>query len=557
MTHWGESFNRRSHTLRVLAPDGTSRVLSLAGAEFKIGRSADNDLVLDDPCIAGHHCRLEVVADAPVLRDRGSRFGTTINHVRCTEPVRLVEGDRIGIGGFILEVVLTRDRIDITHVADRLRHTPALSGDSPEALLTRLLEDAAANWHRQSRPRRLLPDHDLLARAATHVAAHALSPVTRAWLAEATRVRRRAQALRSWALGSVRGAGLAAPLLWSLWTSAPPAAVVPEMPPPATPQPPVSRPPEILDREHRVVPGDTLASLANDYLVDALQIERWNPHLNSDGALTPGTTLRIKSSVAPPRRILQHHIVEAGDTWDNLASAHGVTTAYLRASNPRRAERLQPGERITWEAIDLGGATPFRPPDITPDPSTTLVPIPASSEYDLRCAMNAYATTATARNLLTALANLRARLRYRGQIVVGDLSREDGGAFGKHMSHQTGHDVDIWLPHRAGYYREEPGCTRCATPWCRPDLAEIDWKATWQLITSLRTTGAIKQIFLDRQLHDELREAARAAGVSEDEVQRSIPGRATSTALVLHADRHTRHIHVRFVCDPDTFDCGG
>lgn len=556
MTHWGESFNRRSHTLRVLAPDGTSRVLALEGDEFKVGRSGDNDLVLDDPCIADHHCRIEVVAGVPILRDRGTRFGTTINHLRCTEPVRLAEGDRIGVGGFILEVILTRHRIDVAHVADRLRHTPILDPEGHEALLARQLEDAAARWHQQARPRRLLPAPDLLARAVAHAAARPVSPVAQAWLAEAARRHRRAQALRWWSLGSVCGIGLAAALQWGLRTDVPRAnAAAPEAAAP-TSTPPLAPPPVIVDREHRVIPGDTLAGLADYYLVDALQIERWNPHLTPGAPLMPGATLRIKSSVAPPRRVRQHHIVEAGDTWDNLAGAHGVTTAYLRASNPTRGERLQPGERITWEAIDLGGATPFRPPDISLDPSAALVPLPGSDEYDLRCAMNAYATPATAGHLLTALANLRARLRYRGQIVIGDLSREDGGAFGKHMSHQTGHDVDIWLPHRAGYYREEPACTRCATPWCRPRIDEIDWKATWQLIASLRATGAIKQIFLDRQLHGELREAARAAGVGEDEVQRLIPGVAVGTALVLHADRHTRHIHVRFVCDPAAFACG-
>ena len=72
---------------------------------------------------------------------------------------------------------------------------------------------------------------------------------------------------------------------------------------------------------------------------------------------------------------------------------------------------------------------------------------------------------------------------------------------------------------------------------------------------SLNVAKAIKQIFLDRRLHDDLREAARAAGVTEDEVQRLIPTIGTSTALVLHADRHTRHIHVRFICDPGAIDC--
>lgn len=556
MTHWGESFDRGSHTLRVLAPDGTSRMLSLDRPEFKIGRAADNDLVLDDPCVAPQHCRLIVVRGAPVLRDRGSRFGTTINHVRCTEPTRLVEGDRIGIGGFVLQVVLTRHQVDVALVADRLRHTPGLAEDTPEALLTRTLDAGASSWHALGRPKRRLPTADLLTRAAAHAGAHPLATLTQTWLDEAALRRRRRQGRRWWSLGTLLGVALAAPLAWSVWPQPPTEPVVEEPPPP--PPPPPDRPPQppLADVKHHVIPGETLASIAQYYLVDVRQIERWNPLLDPGASLTPGTTLTIRSSVAPPRRTRQHHIVESSDTWENLAGYYGVTVPYLRASNPARGEQLQPDEWISWEAIDLGDTESFgaavNQPPIDPTPG---VPIPASSDYYLRCAMNAYATGSTAGHLLAALSNLRTRLRYRGQIVIGDLSREDGGSFGNHLSHKTGHDVDIWLPHRDGYYREEDRCARCGTRWCRPELAEIDWSATWLLISALRQTKAIKQIFLDRRLHDHLRAAARAAGVTEDEVQRLIPTIGTSTARVLHADRHTRHIHVRFICDPGAIDC--
>ena len=555
MTHWGESFDRRSHTLRLLAPDGTSRVLSLDRPDFTIGRDPDNDLVLDDPCVAPKHCRIVAVAGAPVLRDRGTRFGTTVNHVRCSEPTRLAEGDRIGVGGYILEVVLTRHQIDDERVAGPMRHTSGLTEQTPAALLTRVLDDAASSWQALGRPRRSLPEPPLLLRAAAHAAGHPLTPLTRVWLTAAATRRRRWQGLRWWSLGMMLGLGLATPLVASVPARTTP-VTSPEAPPPlaAPPSPPS---PKIMDVEHRVVPGETLASIAAYYLVDTRQIERWN-RLAPASTLTPGTTLLVRSSVPPPRRSRQHHIVESGDTWANLAAHFGVTVEYLRASNPARGDRLQPGEWIAWEAIDLGTRGSYPTGRIeAPAESTPSVPIPASTEYDLRCAMNAYATGSTAGHLLTAIAYLRARLGYRGQLVLGDLSREDGGAFGTHLSHKTGHDVDIWLPHRAGYYREDAACSQCATRWCRPGLAEIDWHATWLLVSALRSTGAIRQIFLDRRLHDELREAARAAGVPADEVQRLIPPVGTGAALVLHADRHTRHIHVRFACDPGVTDCGG
>ncbi|MBK6515916.1 MAG: penicillin-insensitive murein endopeptidase [Polyangiaceae bacterium] len=57
------------------------------------------------------------------------------------------------------------------------------------------------------------------------------------------------------------------------------------------------------------------------------------------------------------------------------------------------------------------------------------------------------------------------RADYRGQIVIGDVSRRDGGPFGRHRSHRTGRDVDIWLPVIGGAYRSDPKCANCGTGW--------------------------------------------------------------------------------------------
>ena len=152
-----------------------------------------------------------------------------------------------------------------------------------------------------------------------------------------------------------------------------------------------------------------------------------------------------------------------------------------------------------------------------------------------------------------ALTDLRGR--YDGQIIVGDLSLESGGAYGDHASHQTGRDVDIWLPVLGGCYRATPGCGHCRTPWCRPLASEIDWAATWDLITALRATGAVQNIFLDRSLHPELRAAAKAAGLSAPEVAATIRSEPGAVAPVSHSAKHTQHIHVRFRCGPNEPGC--
>lgn len=179
--------------------------------------------------------------------------------------------------------------------------------------------------------------------------------------------------------------------------------------------------------------------------------------------------------------------------------------------------------------------------------------LPPSQDYDLRCPTHAHASSYTAHHLLNAIAKLR--VRYRGKLVIGDLSREDGGSYGPHLSHQSGRDVDIWLPRRAGYYREDPSCLHCKTPWCRPEPAEVDWPATWELVRVLADTDAVRQIFLDRSLHPALRAAARAAGADEETITRIIQPRVRAPALVTHVPRHIHHIHVRFRCGPDEPTC--
>lgn len=181
------------------------------------------------------------------------------------------------------------------------------------------------------------------------------------------------------------------------------------------------------------------------------------------------------------------------------------------------------------------------------------VKLPSSDDYDLRCPSNSYAAPFTADNLRLALSRLRTG--YPGQLVVGDISRKYGGHFGRHRSHDTGRDVDIWLPIIGGLYRTSPTCASCGTNWCRPEPEEVDWRTTWSLIEALAETGAVERVLLDRSLHPRLRDAGVAAGAGERAVERTFQARPGAPAFVLHSSGHTRHIHVRFACGPNTPDC--
>jgi pSer/pThr/pTyr-binding forkhead associated (FHA) protein len=63
-----------------------------------IGRSLDCDLVLAEPILSRHHCRLEPVLEGWAVVDLGSRNGTFVNAKRVKERQVLAGGDIVTVG---------------------------------------------------------------------------------------------------------------------------------------------------------------------------------------------------------------------------------------------------------------------------------------------------------------------------------------------------------------------------------------------------------------------------------------------------------------------------
>ena len=214
--------------------------------------------------------------------------------------------------------------------------------------------------------------------------------------------------------------------------------------------------------------------------------------------------------------------------------------AAASATVAARIEYLaEPGFELPTDALARG----------RPDAGSLLraLQLPPSPDYTIRCPAHAYASSATVAELMRALAGFRNRSSYRGELVVGDLSRAEGGRYGPHRSHQSGRDVDLWLPIEGGRYRR--GCTHCGTDLCRPEPDEVDWQATWELVAALAARGRVEDVFLAWDLQPALLAAARRLGAPEAalarQIQHPVRGRA---ALVKHAQGHTHHLHVRFRC---------
>lgn len=109
-TAWGElkmgdaiviDHNRRIAALVLEKPVGEPKGVKWADG-LTIGRREDNDIILRDPLVSGHHCRTLRRSDGWYLCDCGSTNGTYVNDERI-ENVRLKNGDVIKLGRYRLK----------------------------------------------------------------------------------------------------------------------------------------------------------------------------------------------------------------------------------------------------------------------------------------------------------------------------------------------------------------------------------------------------------------------------------------------------------------------
>jgi pSer/pThr/pTyr-binding forkhead associated (FHA) protein len=96
-----EPRKRSKHEAKVLAIDTGSQAgtrLALVD-EFRIGRSAECALILDDDYVSGDHASLARRANGEwVVTDLGSTNGTFVNEVRVVAPTVVTASDSLRIG---------------------------------------------------------------------------------------------------------------------------------------------------------------------------------------------------------------------------------------------------------------------------------------------------------------------------------------------------------------------------------------------------------------------------------------------------------------------------
>jgi murein endopeptidase len=249
-----------------------------------------------------------------------------------------------------------------------------------------------------------------------------------------------------------------------------------------------------------------------------------------------GLSLTVVSLVAasPPASVAPGSSAARSDATSDRVSADVLPPATLPA--PRLPAPDSEGLRLLVE-LDPSALGPLS----IGSPDAGLLfnpqPMPEGQQWSIRNPVETYGTTETIGFIIKAIETVNAKFPGSPRLIIGDISRRDGGRLDLHASHQVGRDADIGF-----YYR-----TGAADDFRRPRRNELDTARTWALVRAFITETDVQRIFLDRSIQRLLYAHALEVGESRDWLD-DIFGRRTAgrDAIIQHVRQHYDHMHVRF-----------
>jgi len=139
----GRSLILRRARLEVIAGPDRGRELQLERTSYRIGTSAESDWVLSDETISARHLELVSSENGILLRDLGSKNGTSVDGLRARE-IYLDRRCTIGLGSTELAFAPGEEELEIpisraTNFGDLLGHS------DPMRAVFAILEQAAKN----------------------------------------------------------------------------------------------------------------------------------------------------------------------------------------------------------------------------------------------------------------------------------------------------------------------------------------------------------------------------------------------------------------------------
>jgi pSer/pThr/pTyr-binding forkhead associated (FHA) protein len=105
-TRWCIALRAVAFTLKITQVGAASEELSFETAEVRMGRTADNDVVIKDPSSSRSHARVYEEGAVWFVEDLKSANGTKLNGKTLKAPMPLKNADKIAIGDVTLEFVI-------------------------------------------------------------------------------------------------------------------------------------------------------------------------------------------------------------------------------------------------------------------------------------------------------------------------------------------------------------------------------------------------------------------------------------------------------------------
>ncbi|MFN7685815.1 MAG: FHA domain-containing protein [Oligoflexia bacterium] len=92
------------YRLTVVAGPTRGNAYPLHDGETTVGRLSENTLVLNSGKVSKKHCVIEVRNGEVIVKDQSSANGTFVNGILARTPRRIIPGDRVSVGEFVLEL---------------------------------------------------------------------------------------------------------------------------------------------------------------------------------------------------------------------------------------------------------------------------------------------------------------------------------------------------------------------------------------------------------------------------------------------------------------------
>lgn len=296
--------------------------------------------------------------------------------------------------------------------------------------------------------------------------------------------------------------------------------------------------------QHDVVPGEHLGQIAGRYGVRKSDLLKLNPGLRANpDMLSVGKTIKVCPEIAPRERTKVIHKVRSGENLGSIAQEYGLTALelerYQRGKLPDKNSLKEGQTLVVW--ADGRVVRGFGGRDTDSGVLAGGMQLPPGKNYVVKWEAAAWGTSKTVRAIQTAISEYKRRQPGGPKVHVGDISKRGGGPFSPHISHQFGRDVDM------GYVLK--GKDAELTKFRGANAKNLDVARTWTLVKAFIDTDDVTYIFMDHRIQQLLYEYAQSRGVDEDTLDELFQyprGRGRSHGIIRHWKGHSNHFHVRF-----------